>query len=139
VIAEPAAVQVRQSVLDGIAAHATAEWPNECCGLLIGTAHGIEAIHRSRNELESPTRYRINPADHFTAVRLARHLKLSVVGAYHSHPSASPTPSAVDLAEADPGDFLYLIAGPCDAHRPAVLAWRVVEGNFLAVPLVTLP
>lgn len=138
-IAERTAVQVTRSVLEEIATHALEEWPDECCGLLIGTAEAIAVTYRARNELQSPTRYRVDPRDHFAAVRLARRLHLSVIGAYHSHPSSSPTPSVADLAEADAGGFLYLIAGPCGDLTPAVLAWRVVEGNFQPVPLVTLP
>ena len=131
------AVHVRADVLADIVAHAQAEWPNECCGLLIGRAGAIERSHRARNELHSPTRYRVSPEDHFAAVRAARALGLDVVGAYHSHPSSDPIPSASDLAEAVPGEFLHLIAGPGSAAT-GVRGWRLAGGNFVPVTLVTL-
>jgi proteasome lid subunit RPN8/RPN11 len=131
-------VEVRRSVLDDIAAHAHVERPNECCGLLLGRPDAIEASYRARNELRSPTRYRVAPEDHFAAIRVARTLGLDVIGAYHSHPRSIPTPSPTDLAEAIPGEFLHLIAGVGPGGAPAIQAWRLTGGNFVPVPLVTL-
>src|SRR3989442_6447217 len=39
------------------------------------------------------TRYLIDPADHFAAMRTARSNGRRVIGAYHSHPASAPTPS----------------------------------------------
>jgi proteasome lid subunit RPN8/RPN11 len=133
----PGAVSVRESVVQEIEAHARAEWPNECCGLLIGREGAIDTSFRARNELKSSTRYRIAPEDHFAAVRHARGLRLEVIGAYHSHPACSPTPSRTDRIEALPGDFLYVIAGFGQDKATVIRAWRMVEGNFVPVPLVT--
>ena len=130
-------VRVRRAVLSDIEAHARAESPNECCGLLVGLPGIVEANCRARNELDSPIQYRIDPADHFAAIRTARGLGLEVVGAYHSHPRSAPTPSLSDLAEALPGSFLYLIAGVEDG-APLIRGWRLSGGNFVPVPLVTI-
>jgi proteasome lid subunit RPN8/RPN11 len=55
-------------------------------------------------------RFLVDPADHFAAIRIARSMRLEVVGAYHSHPSGPPVPSATDLAEAHSGgEFLHVI------------------------------
>jgi proteasome lid subunit RPN8/RPN11 len=134
---EAGAVSVRESVLHEIEAHARAEWPNECCGLLIGREGAIDTSYRARNELKSSTRYRIAPEDHFAAVRHARGLRLEVIGAYHSHPAGAPTPSWTDRLEALPGDFLYVIAGRGQDEATVIRGWRMVDGNFVPVPLVT--
>lgn len=135
----PPFVRVRAAVLQQIAAHARAESPNECCGLLIGRPGAIEVCHPARNELRSPTRYRVRAEDHFAALRRARAAGLDVMGAYHSHPSSAPVPSPTDLAEAVPGEFVYLIAGPgAPEAGAAIRAWRLAGGNFVPVPLVTL-
>lgn len=89
----------------------------ECCGLLIGTPAGIESVHRAENVRESPMRYLVRPDDHFRAIRLARARGLEVIGAYHSHPSGRPRPSATDRDEAQGEDFLYVIAGTCRLRR----------------------
>jgi proteasome lid subunit RPN8/RPN11 len=166
---------IRAHVLRAVAAHARDAWPQECCGLLLGTAGSIDAAYRARNEHAEPvTRYLVRPDDHFAALRLARAQALEVVGGYHSHPAGRPRPSASDRDQAHAAGFIYLIAGArrlrrtrfvrrrCAGrggafHRSArrrserrrvrsieaqghwVAAWRLVEGNFVQVPLVRLP
>jgi proteasome lid subunit RPN8/RPN11 len=135
---ELAAVRVPLRVLEDIEAHARLARPNECCGLLLGAPDEIVTSMRARNERNSPTRYQIAPEDHFAAIRQARALNLDVIGAYHSHPSSPPNPSATDLLESIPGDFLYVIIGRDQAGSSSTRAWRVIQGNFRPVPLVTL-
>ena len=90
--------------------HARAEAPRECCGLLVGKRESVVRSVRARNLDVLATRYLIDPEDHFAAIRSARVDGLEVVGAYHSHPSGAPVPSATDVAEANSGsDFLYVI------------------------------
>jgi proteasome lid subunit RPN8/RPN11 len=126
----PASVRIGRDVLAAIAAHARADAPRECCGLLLGPAaapppgsppgssDAIE-VHRAiptRNLAPSATRYDIDPADHFRILREARTTGLTVIGAYHSHPTSAPVPSPTDLAEGLP-NFLYLITTLCPLER----------------------
>jgi proteasome lid subunit RPN8/RPN11 len=127
-------VQIRREVVEQILAHARAEAPLECCGLLLGTPQRLDAGFAARNLLASPTRFELNPADHFAAIRRAREMRIDVVGVYHSHPASPAVPSSRDLAEASYPDFVYLIAGLPDAE---VKAYRLVGGNFRPVALVT--
>jgi proteasome lid subunit RPN8/RPN11 len=97
--------------------HAREEAPNECCGLLIGRRGSVEGTLRARNLQPGPTRYLIDPVDHFGAIRTARSKGQRVVGAYHSHPASPPVPSESDIAEASGGrDFLYVIVSPADGE-----------------------
>ncbi len=127
-------VAVRAAILD----HARRALPDECCGLLIGTAGG-DGIHvtrawPARNLRQSPSRYLIDPADHFAAIRIARGAGLVVVGAYHSHPASPPTPSATDDREADDAGLLYVIASPSPGE---VRAYRLEGGRLGRVELLT--
>lgn len=131
------AVSIRAGVIDDIVAHARADAPLECCGLLLGMGLRIEGAYRARNAVSSPTRYQIEPEDHFAALRAARTASLAVVGAYHSHPHTSAAPSATDIAEASYPDFIWLVVGlPADSP-PDVRAYRIEAGNFQPLPLVT--
>jgi proteasome lid subunit RPN8/RPN11 len=96
-------------VLAAIDAHARAEAPRECCGLLLGSLTEIRRAEPTRNLATTTTRYDIDPADHFRILREARAAGLTVIGAYHSHPASAPVPSPTDLAEGLP-NFLYVIA-----------------------------
>ena len=125
-------VIVRASVLSDIVAHARAAAPDECCGLLVGTGARIESAHAARNLRRSPTRYLVDPADHFAAIRSGRKVGLGVVGAYHSHPASAASPSPRDEREATDTDFLYLIVSLATAQTRA---FRLVEGRMEEVPL----
>jgi len=113
-------------------AHARAEAPRECCGLLVGTGETVVRSVRARNLDEKATRYLIDPEDHFTAIRAARADGLEVIGAYHSHPSSAPVPSPTDVAEANSGsDFLYVIVSLVNDE---VQAYRIEDGQFVSIP-----
>lgn len=114
------------AVVNDILAHARAEAPRECCGLLIGKEDFVVRSVRARNLDANATRYLIDPHDHFAAIRGARADGLEVVGAYHSHPSSAPIPSATDIAEANSGsDFLYVIVSLTEGD---VRAYRIDAG-----------
>src|SRR5260221_935361 len=110
-------VKLPQTVIAEMLAHAREESPNECCGLLIGRRGAVESAVRARNLDAGPTRYLIDPADHFAAMKAARVQGLQVIGAYHSHPASAPTPSPSDVEEATGGsDFLYVIVSPASGE-----------------------
>lgn len=131
------AVAIRRAAVDDIVRHARSELPNECCGLLVGRPHDVRWTVRARNLRPSATRFLIDPEAHFAAMRSARAVGLSVVGAYHSHPTTSASPSAADLAAASYPDFLYIIVSVLKAGESGdVRAYRLAEGNFGRVDLV---
>jgi [CysO sulfur-carrier protein]-S-L-cysteine hydrolase len=128
------AVRIPGHVIDAIVAHARAALPDECCGLLIGST---ETIHRSvpaRNLAASPTRYLMDPSDHFAAIRSARAAGLSVMGAYHSHPGAPAVPSRRDLDEAWDADFVHVIVSLAQGHTREDLRAYVLSDDR-ATPL----
>jgi proteasome lid subunit RPN8/RPN11 len=113
--------------------HAREEAPRECCGLLVGNSESVVRSVRARNRHVMATRYLIDPEDHFAAIRSARKDGLEIVGAYHSHPSSAPVPSATDVAEANSGaDFVYVIVSPAGNE---VRAYRMDAGVYEALAL----
>lgn len=132
--------RIRQAVLDEMIAHARETRPNECCGLLIGRADQIESCRRATNILANPTRYQIDPADHFAAIRSARSAGLEVVGGYHSHPHSKALPSPSDRELAWGPDFLYVIVSLAGPSPPFdIRGFRLIDGNFVEISLVPLP
>jgi proteasome lid subunit RPN8/RPN11 len=118
-------------------AHARAEAPRECCGLLVGKGEFVVRSVRARNLDTKATRYLIDPEDHFAAIRAAREERLEVIGAYHSHPSSPPVPSATDIAEANSGPgFIYVIVSVVDED---VRAYRIDAGVFQPLALSPQP
>jgi desampylase len=134
-------VTIAQSALDELLAHARAEAPSECCGLLLGSGMSIIEAARTTNSASNRySRFVIDPKDHIDLRRSARARGLAVVGFYHSHPRSPAVPSTSDLAEASYPGHLYLIVS-LSASRPEVAVYRFDEGErgkFQRLPLVTV-
>jgi proteasome lid subunit RPN8/RPN11 len=133
-------IRVLPEVIAAIEAHARADAPRECCGLLLGTTtdseRAIQRAEATRNLASTPTRYDIDPADHFRILRDARRSGLTVLGAYHSHPQSVPVPSPTDLAEGLP-NFLYIITTLLHVE-PRVRGYYLDGAAYREVRLVTV-
>jgi proteasome lid subunit RPN8/RPN11 len=131
-------------VLESIVRHARDTQPAECCGILIGRPATIDATDASdelvtiveavpaRNLAESPTRFLIDPTNHFDALRQARARGLDVIGFYHSHPATPPRPSPTDIAEASYQRHFHLIVSLA-SEPPAVGLYWLEDGRFTEV------
>jgi proteasome lid subunit RPN8/RPN11 len=117
-------------------AHAMAEDPAECCGLLAGRDGRVERVYRLRNaepEATRRTRYTIDAMDQLRAMREMDDQGLELIGIFHSHPRTPSYPSATDVARSRmPGTtdplypgVAYLIVSLEDPARPYVRAFRL--------------
>ncbi len=131
-------MKIRKNVLEKIVAHAVEDLPNECCGLLIGTADMVEDASRARNTRRSRTRFQVEPADHFAAIRRARAGGFEIIGAYHSHPSGPSGPSDTDRARLTDPTMFHVIVSLAHGTR-TVRAFRLTDGNFSPLELVPVP
>jgi [CysO sulfur-carrier protein]-S-L-cysteine hydrolase len=125
---------IRQVVLDAIVAHARAEAPAECCGMLIGRGASIDDAVRAKNMAAAPTRFLIDPKDHIDARRGARDRGLEVVGFYHSHPASPAWPSETDIAEAAYPDAVHMVVSLTGGVADARL-FRIERSAAIQVPL----
>ena len=125
-------MRIRSSVVNCILEHARRDQPKECCGLLIGNPKLIEQAFPAGNLSIDPNRYFIDPVDHFDAIRSARFIGLKVIGAYHSHPNNTITPSVTDLKEASYQNFIYIIATPGVRSSPSeqFACYRFLKKEF---------
>lgn len=134
-MAELKQLKLPAAVRAALVAHAERDAPNECCGLLIGKGNAVTDSHPARNGVASRTKFTINPADHFMAVRRARAAGLDVVGAYHSHPASPALPSASDIAEASEGAPVMLIVSLLPPE-PVVRAFVLEPGGSKELRIV---
>ena len=118
-------------IVDAMAAHAAGEYPNECCGALVGDIDGDRRRIRAAWPLtniahDTRRRFEIDPADYLRVERRAEASGVTLVGFYHSHPDAPAAPSSTDLAAAWPGfSYVILSSGPTQDGAPT--CWRVRE------------
>jgi len=99
------------SSLSVMQTHALSTYPEECCGLLIGTFEDGQRTKKAleprpmSNVFEKKERYHrftIDPRDFMQAEIEAESRSLEIVGIYHSHPNASAKPSEFDRNHAWP-------------------------------------
>ncbi|WGS43997.1 C40 family peptidase [Burkholderia sp. JSH-S8] len=82
-----------ERIKQAIAAHALAEYPRECCGLVVRSATGDSYV-RCRNIAAAPTeQFTLAPEDYAVAEDAGEIIALA-----HSHPGASAQPSMADRA-----------------------------------------
>jgi proteasome lid subunit RPN8/RPN11 len=114
---------------DELIAHAREENPNECCGLIGGTADGVsQGVYRLRNLAANPlVTYDAAPEDLFKAQRAMRERGELLLAIYHSHPrAADPYPSETDVRLAYYPTAVYLIVG-LGNQEPCLKAFRISE------------
>ena len=103
-------MRIAAELIDEIVAHAQAEAPNECCGLVGGRNGAATTVYRARNEFASPTRYNVHPQD---LIRIVNEIEAGgeeLVAIYHSHTRSEAYPSQTDVnLAANWPDPIYLI------------------------------
>lgn len=118
-------VHVSRCVVELIQRAADAAAPEEACGLLFGQNSAIEAASISANVADNPqTRFEIDPAALFAALRAERAGGPALAGYWHSHPSGDARPSATDAAMAAPDGRLWLIVA-----GGTITGWRAVANG----------
>ena len=142
------AIQLNAQQLQSIRSHAEREYPNECCGMLLGRADNavkvVTEVVPLKNlrldstraqellPLEDPgresekNRFLIDPLEQMRVERDARSRKLEVVGYYHSHPDHPARPSIYDRDHAWPW-YSYVILSVEQGKAAEMTSWVLSE------------
>lgn len=106
-------------------AHARAEAPRECCGLLAGAKGRVVSLYQTRNAENSPYSYNIDPRELLGIVRQIEEKGWEILAIYHSHPDSEAYPSFTDVNLAYWPEALYIIISLRDWTQPAIRAFRI--------------
>lgn len=109
---------MKTETLDAIRAHAVAEYPRECCGVVLA-AEGAELYVPCRNQAPTPgEHFQMAPEDYADAEDRG-----TVQWVVHSHPDAPETPSEADKVACEASGLPWLIVSVRgDDGRPAPVA-----------------
>lgn len=119
--------------------HSLACVPNEACGLVAGRRQRrIEHAYCLANVESSPTRFTIDPVEHFQSMTDAESKGMEIIGVFHSHTRAPAFPSATDIAEASDLDWIQLIVSLSDPARPEVRAFYIRDRTIDEVEVEVL-
>ncbi len=142
----PAAVRLPDDIRTALVDHARREYPNEACGIVIGSAPAAEdgqarRFAPTRNAAASPYRYEIDSADLLRLTLAADDADEAFWAIVHSHVRSPARPSPTDLGLAFYPDALYILVSLAEAAadpvtgEPDVRAWRIVDGAVHEVEL----
>ena len=111
----------RQIEEEGVAAY-----PNECCGILIGSdkARKVDRIVPMANAFDPQERYHrfsIDPLLLASTEESAAAEGKAVIGFYHSHPDHPARPSEYDRTHVPPWNFYSHIIVAIEKKRPAAM------------------
>ncbi len=135
---------IRRALID----HARAGYPNEACGLIIGSAPAATGgvalrFEATGNKAASPYRYEIDPTDLYRISVAADDADEVIWGIVHSHTHTPAVPSPTDVGLAFYPESLYLLVSLSDTEtdpatgEPGVRAWRIVDGQVHEVALAS--
>ncbi|MEQ1604222.1 MAG: M67 family metallopeptidase [Pyrinomonadaceae bacterium] len=125
-------LSLTEQQLGAIKAHAEADYPHECGGLLLGRldAENSKTVTETlpmENTADVETRHDrvlIDPRALMLADRKAREKGLDVIGYYHSHPDDEAVPSQFDLDHALPV-WSYIIVSVRDKKAVDWNSWEM--------------
>jgi proteasome lid subunit RPN8/RPN11 len=121
-------MRISRALHDEMVAHARADAPNECCGMVASRDGEAVHIYRAHNAAASPLRYEIDGAEQYRIQMEIEDAGLDLGAIYHSHTRSAPYPSQTDINLAFYPDALYLIVGLAD-DEPAVRAYEIRDGK----------
>lgn len=110
---------------DELVAHARAEAPNECCGMIAAHGERFTEFFPAHNEFESPLRFQIDSRDQIRITNEIEGRGERIGAIFHSHPKSEAYPSQTDvnLARWWPG-VLWLICSLA-GDEPVIRAFEI--------------
>jgi proteasome lid subunit RPN8/RPN11 len=125
-------IALSHTAMHKIKVHAMEAYPEECCGILVGTVTDAgkevyDVVRVGNAKAENRTRrFLITPEEYRRAEVAASSEGLGVIGFYHSHPDHPARPSQFDLEHAWPW-CSYIIAAVEEKIPAAVKSWVLKE------------
>lgn len=129
-------VAVPRAIVDEMVAHARADYPNECCGLLAGRERAVTRLHRMTNVEASPVMYLMDPKEQLDVFDRIDRDGDELLGIYHSHTHSPAYPSQTDIRLAYYPESLYVIVSLADQANPVTRAFHIVDGQVAEVEVV---
>ncbi len=134
---EKSMVTITRDIKEQMLQHARKELPYEACGVISSSAErGALQFYPARNELQSTTRYHMDPHDLHRIIMDIEEKGHEIWGIYHSHPASPAYPSETDLKQSYYPDAYYLIASFADAKKPVLRAFRIIDKQVEEVEVV---
>ena len=125
-------LEISREFVDAILAQSRAEYPDECCGVILGPAGSGKATRLKPmiNAAHSPTFYEFDSRDLLALYREIDDNDEEIVVIYHSHTETEARPSRTDIAYASEPEAHYVLVSTREEIAPAIefRSFRIVGG-----------
>ena len=125
-------LEISQDFVDAIIAQSRAEYPDECCGVILGPAGSGKATRLKPmiNSAHSPTFYEFDSKDLLALYREIDDNDEEIVVIYHSHTETEARPSRTDIAYASEPLAHYVLVSTREEIAPAIefRSFRIIDG-----------
>jgi proteasome lid subunit RPN8/RPN11 len=128
-------MRISRDLFDEMVAHARADAPNECCGMIASRDGNAVKLFQAANAAASPLRYEIDGAEQYRIQMAIDDEGLDLGAIYHSHTRSAPYPSQTDINLAFYPDALYVIVGLA-GDQPEVRAYEIRDGKVADAELL---
>jgi proteasome lid subunit RPN8/RPN11 len=118
-------VRISPALAQDLVAHAMADLPNECCGMIAGSDGVATRVLRAANTEGSPFMYVMDPREQLRIMDDIDDAGEDLLAIYHSHTRSAAYPSRTDVELAFFPGTLYLIVSIADRESPEIRAFRI--------------
>jgi proteasome lid subunit RPN8/RPN11 len=126
-------LEISREFVDAILEQSRAEYPDECCGVILGPVGSGKALRLKPmiNAAHSPTFYEFDSKDLLALYREIDDNDEEIVVIYHSHTETEARPSRTDIAYASEPNAHYVLVSTREEIAPATefRSFRIVDGS----------
>lgn len=134
-------LEIDQSLIDAVVAHARQDHPDEACGVIAGPA-GSDTPQRfiaMVNAARSPTFYEFDSMDLLKLYREMDARDEEPVVVYHSHTATEAYPSRTDISYASEPNAHYLLVSTREPETDEIRSFRIVDGEVTEEEVKIVP
>ncbi|MDO8674272.1 MAG: M67 family metallopeptidase [Dehalococcoidia bacterium] len=126
-------IQLPREYIDEMIAHALAEAPNECGGVIAGIDGRAVKLYRVESSVKSAMVYMADPKANLRVQREIDDNDWTIMALYHSHThsQAYPSPTDVEVARAWLDSCHFVIVSLQYGDMPVVRAFRIADGEIM--------
>ncbi|HEY5429840.1 MAG TPA: M67 family metallopeptidase [Solirubrobacteraceae bacterium] len=128
-------MRISRPMYDDMVAHARADAPNECCGILSTSGGQAQRLYRVPNTEASALKFVMDPREQLRVYTEIDDAGLDLGAIYHSHTRSAPYPSQTDINFSAPWPgVVWIIVGLADGD-PEVRAYEISDGRVAEAEL----
>jgi proteasome lid subunit RPN8/RPN11 len=122
-------MRIPRQMYDEMVAHAQADAPDECCGIVSTRDGQAQQLYRITNTEHSALKFVMDPREQLRVYTEIDDAGLDLGVIYHSHTRSAPYPSQTDINFSEPWPGVVWIIVGLAGSEPDVRAYEISGGQ----------